>query len=104
LSEDLGGSLRAFSRLCGYPELKAAVAGLEGLHRGPGIDDQDVIREAIALLETLREILVALPSDCEVTSAILETDRRLVADLDAAVRYAGARVDDDLRALEDLLR
>lgn len=74
-----------------------ALAGLEGLHRGPRIDDQDVIQDAIALLEILREALVSIPADCEIKSEIVETDRALVANLDAAVRYAGARVDDKPR-------
>lgn len=104
LSHDEGGTLVAIARLCGYPGIMEALAGLESLHRGPMIDDQDVIRDAIALLETLRDVLVSIPADCEAKSVILETDRTLVANLDAAVRYAGARVDDNLRALEYLLR
>ncbi|MCR9150292.1 MAG: hypothetical protein NXH83_08965 [Rhodobacteraceae bacterium] len=104
LLQDEGGTLAAIARLCGYPGILEALSGLESLHRGPRIDDQDVIRDAIALLETLREVLVSIPSVCEIKSVILETDRALVANLDAALRYAGARIDDNLRALEGLLR
>lgn len=77
---------------------------IEGLHRSPdGTDDQDVIGSAVALLERLSDELARIPPNPEITSVILESDRSLVANFDAAVRYAGARVEDNARALKQLL-
>ena len=103
LSEDVGGSLADIARLCGRPQIAEVLLGLEGLHRGPSIADEDIIREVIPMLERLRDELMAIPADCEIRTVILEKDRPLVADLDAAVRYAGARVDDNIAGLRSLV-
>lgn len=103
LLQDIGETLTKMSRLCGRPEIVSALMGLEGLHRGPGISDRDVIMDALRLLESLRENLMSIPADCEIVGDVFEADRMLIADLDAAVRYAGARVDDNIRALGHLL-
>lgn len=104
LTDDIGGSLADITRLCGRPEIGAVLLALEGLHRGPNISDEDVIRAAIPMLERLRDELMAIPADCEIRTVILEKDRPLVAQFDAAVRYAGARVDDNIASLRDLLK
>jgi len=104
LAEDVGGPLSAIARLCGRPMILGLLDQIEGLHRSPdGTDDQDVIGSAVALLERLSDELARIPPNPEITSVILESDRSLVANFDAAVRYAGARVEDNARALKQLL-
>jgi len=103
-AQDEGRTLAAIARLCDRPEIGHHLAGLEALHRDPAGDDNPTIRAAIRHLEALQGILADLPPDPEVTGLIRESDRTLVKSLDAAIRYAGARVEDHLRAMRHLLR
>lgn len=104
LVEDEGQALAAIGRLCGRPQIAPLLAKLETLHRDPGGDDSPVIAEAVRLLEDLRDTLASIPTRAEITGRILEEDRPRIRDLDAAIRYSGARVEDHLIAMRRLLR
>lgn len=103
-AEDPGGTLCAIARLCGLPRMAELLAALNALHRTPDGDDDGVIGEAIAILTELRDLLAALPVEAEIRAPIREEDRTLVRDLDAAIRYAGARTEDHIAALNRLWR
>lgn len=103
LVADEGGSLAAIGRLCNRPGIAVALQRLETLLATEHGGIADVIGGSVPLLEDLGDALVAIPPDCEIGGPILETDSALVANLDAAVRFAGARIEDNIRALRQLV-
>ena len=103
LVSDEGPSLVAIGRLCNRPAISAALQGLDTLLFNQPDGHADVIGQAVPLLEDLRDTLAAIPPDCEIGEPILEADRYLVENLDAAVCFAGARVEDNIQALRRLV-
>lgn len=103
LVADDGGHLAAIGRLCNRPAITAALQKLDALLEQEPDRDTDLIGQAIGLLEGLRDTLVEIPTDCEIDAVILDGDQCLVENLDGALRFAGARVEDNIRALRQLM-
>lgn len=102
LAADVGGSLETISRLCGKPDILHLLRELDCMHRAPDVDDSVVIEQALRLLGDLHDVLSGIPTDPPFVSVVRDEDRTLVSHFDAAVRYSGARVADQLQALERL--
>lgn len=100
---DLGDMLADIARLTGRPRISAIVDDIGALHRTPDGDDADVIRLAVGLLDDLAAELCGILPDVKIVSAVHAADGTLLRELDAAVRYAGARAEDHAKALRRLL-
>lgn len=100
---DLGDMLADIARLTGRPRIAAIMDDIGALHRAPDGNDLDVIRAAVRLLGDMATELCGIPPDVEIVSAVHVADGTLLRELDAAVRYAGARAEDHAKALRRLL-
>jgi hypothetical protein len=93
-------TIEALGRALSLPHVLQSICALHLLHRGEGVSDRKVIETAIRHLTDLRDELLSIPSDAAVVNP--QAFRRVLShrDVDAAIRFMGARVDDQISALK----
>lgn len=87
------------------PALKAHVAALEALHAEPKPNGEaEALIEVARRLELMREELASLPVRAKPVELRLAGDPESPGDLDAAVRWLGARTTDMLSTIRPVVR
>ncbi len=89
--------------LC-LPPVKRSLRALHQLHRGGPAPDPRLIETAISHLRDLRDQLLASPGDTPVVAPQALEGVLAPQDVDAAIRFMGARVDDQIATLVHALR
>jgi hypothetical protein len=98
------GMIEALGRALSLQHLGRSISALHLLHRGGSEPDPVVIKTAIEHLADLRDLLLAIPSRAEVINPQAIDGVISLRDVDAAIRFAGARVDEQIAALVYALR
>lgn len=81
------------------------LAPIEGLYRGgPEASDARVVANAGEILADLLAALQAIPVGAEPVGTMLPGDGVFIRDLDCVVRWIGARIEDQCRAVAHLAR
>ncbi len=107
----LGGFLDAeaptielLGRALSLPHVLQSIRALHLLHRGEGVSDRKVIETAIRHLTDLRDQLLSTPNKAVFVNAQALHGALSHRDVDAAIRFMGARVDDQIAGLVYTLR
>ena len=103
---ELGGFLdaeapiiEALGRALSLSHVGQSIRALHLLHRGEGEPDREVIETAIGHLTDLRDHLLAIPNGAPVVTPQALQGMLSSKDVDNAIRFMGARVDDQIAAL-----
>jgi hypothetical protein len=97
-------TLEALGDALSVPKIGHNVRALHVLHRGGGDSDPMLIKKAIGHLTDLRDLLFATPNGAPVINPQALQGILAPKDVDAAIRYVGARVDDQIAAFWYALR
>jgi hypothetical protein len=92
-------TLDALGEALSLPTVGQSVRALQILHRGGGDPDAKVIATAIRHLSDLRDELLVVPNGASVMTPQALQGVFAIKDVDAAVRFIGARIDDQIAAL-----
>lgn len=91
--------LQQLSRLLELPKIPRLLATLGNLHRGPRYPDRAVLAETDAVLAELLDVMRGVPFDAAPTGPVLPGDESLLREIDAAIRWCGARVEEQRQAI-----
>lgn len=92
-------ALEALGEALSLPRVVQSLCALHLLHRGGRDTDPTLIETAIGHLEDLRNELLEVPHDALVMKPQALRGVFPLKDVDAAIRFMGARVDDQIAAL-----
>jgi hypothetical protein len=96
-------TIEALAAALSLPQVGHCMQDLHLLHRGGRESDPKVIATALGLLTNLRDQLLSIPSGASLLLPQALEGELASRDVDAAIRFMGARVDDQIAALEDLI-
>ena len=91
-----GASLEALGEALSLPRVGHSLGALHLLHRGGRDTDPQVIEAAIAHLVDLRDELLAVPHGASVVMPQALQGAIAHKDVDAAIRFMAARLDDQI--------
>jgi hypothetical protein len=93
-------TIEALGRALSLPCVEQSIRDLHILHRGEGDTDTFVIDTALGHLTDLRDELLAIPSRAVVVNLQAIDGVISQRDVDATIRFLGARVADQMAALQ----
>ena len=93
-------TLGALGEALSLPTIGQSIRALQLLHRGGGDPDAKVIATAIRHLSDLRDQLLVVPNGASVMTPQALQGVFALKDVDAAVRFIGAHIDDQIAALQ----
>lgn len=94
-----GAFLEAIAEALSLPGVGQSLGALHLLHRGGGDPDTKVIATAIGHLSDLRDQLLAVPNGASLVTPQALEGVLAPKEVDAAIRFIGARVDDQIATL-----
>ena len=97
-------TIETLGQALALPHVGRSILALHLLHRGGGEPDPVVIKAAIKHLTALRDVLLAIPSRAVMINPQAIEGVISRRDVDAAIRFMGARVDEQIAALVHVLR
>ncbi len=99
---DEGPSLARIARLLDLPSVQADLAAHYNLHVEPTLEAFALV-DATLHLDEILEALAEVPTRAEIQRHLLDAEHRLARDVDAGVRWLGARTEEILLVIRRAL-